>query len=193
MQCLQEIFHTTLEVKKSKFISYLLPFDLFEQTLEQLKKEHPKARHFVYAYRYLNEFEQIVENCSDDGEPKGTSGKPSLAVLAGNNLINTAVITIRYFGGVKLGTGGLVKAYSDSTNLVISHSDLFEYIKQYPKALVVSYAMLSQIEYILQQLHIQITNKDFQNEVKLDLLGTLEQFELLQQQLFLGMELVDAS
>ena len=84
--------------------------------------KHPKARHHVYAYRYLNEYEQIVENSSDDGEPKGTSGKPSLHVLAGHELINTAVIIVRYFGGIKLGTGGLVRAYSDAVNSVINNA-----------------------------------------------------------------------
>ena len=68
-----------------------MPYSLFDEVMIRLKNEHPKARHHVYAYRYLNEFEQIVENSGDDGEPKGTSGKPSLAVLAGNELINTAV------------------------------------------------------------------------------------------------------
>ncbi len=76
-----------LEEKKSKFIAYLTPYDNFDLLMEKIKNEHPKARHYVYAYRYLNEFDQIVENSSDDGEPKGTSGKPSLNVLAGNELI----------------------------------------------------------------------------------------------------------
>ena len=88
---------TTLEIKKSKFIVSLFPYADFNQVMERLKHEHPKARHHVYAYRFLNEFEQIVENSSDDGEPKGTSGRPSLTVLAGHELINSAVIIVRYF------------------------------------------------------------------------------------------------
>ena len=66
------------EIKKSKFISYLFPYSEFENLLNELKKEHTKARHFIYAFRYLNEFEQIIERSSDDAEPKGTAGKPTL-------------------------------------------------------------------------------------------------------------------
>ena len=88
MKFVQKEFSCTFEEKKSKFIAHLMPYDLFDEVMIRLKNEHPKARHHVYAYRYLNEFEQIVENSGDDGEPKGTSGKPSLAVLAGNELIN---------------------------------------------------------------------------------------------------------
>jgi len=69
-----------------------------------LRESHPKARHIVYAYRELNEFEQIVENSSDDGEPKGSSGVPVLNVLRGEDFINVAILVVRYFGGIKLGT-----------------------------------------------------------------------------------------
>ena len=123
-----------------------MPFNEFKNVMQDLKEAHPKARHFVYAYRYLNEFDQIVENCSDDGEPKGTSGKPSLTVLSGNELINTAVIIVRYFGGVKLGTGGLVRAYSASINEVINISELFKYKKLEIIKLKCEYSELSKLE-----------------------------------------------
>lgn len=155
--------HTThtLEVKQSKFIAHLVPYRMYEETLRQLKEEHPKARHFVVAWRYINEFDQVVEHCSDDGEPKGTSGKPTLAVLAGNELINSAVIIVRYFGGTKLGTGGLVRAYSDACNTVIQESKLFPYVKLRKYFFTVGYSDVSLIEYRLQELKIEIDNKEF--------------------------------
>lgn len=151
----------TYEIKRSKFISHLFPYRYFDKILESLKLEHPKARHFVYAFRYLNEFKQIVEGSSDDGEPKGTSGKPTLNVLIGNDLINVGVITVRYFGGIKLGTGGLVKAYSSSTNLVISSSELAEYIEKEKKILKIKYSDISKFEYQLEKLNISILLKEF--------------------------------
>ncbi len=157
-------FSHTIEIKQSKFIAHLVPYSLYEQTLQQLKVEHPKARHFVVAWRYVNEYDQIVEHCSDDGEPKGTSGKPSLAVLAGNELINTAVIVVRYFGGTKLGTGGLVRAYSDACNQVISVSELLSYIKLHCYKFSCAYSDISQIEYKLQNEDIEVNNKDFDAE-----------------------------
>ncbi len=140
MYFIKEEFSQTYEEKKSKFIAYLTPYSLFDSLMKRLRKEHPKARHFVYAYRYLNEFEQIVENSSDDGEPKGTSGKPALNVLAGNELINSAVIIVRYFGGTKLGTGGLVRAYSDAVNLVINSAELLKYEKLQTAIIEVDYS-----------------------------------------------------
>ena len=95
MNYVEDHTHKTLEVKQSKFIAHLIPYSLYQKTLDDLKQEHPKARHFVVASRYINEFDQIVEHCSDDGEPKGTSGKPTLAVLAGQGLINSAFIIVR--------------------------------------------------------------------------------------------------
>lgn len=183
MKFVQKEFSYTYEEKKSKFIAFLVPFESFDIVMNRLKKEHPKARHFVYAYRYLNEFDQIVENSSDDGEPKGTSGKPCLNVLAGNEMINTAVIVVRYFGGVKLGTGGLVRAYGDSVNevMAISHTLLYEKQQQYQIKL--EYSRLSLVEYLLVGCNIKIINKSFQTEVTLFLEGTLEHFEELKDKL----------
>jgi len=165
MQTLNSHFFTTLEVKQSKFIAHLIPYNLYEVTLQKLKAEHPKARHFVTAYRYLNEFHQVVEHSSDDGEPKGTSGKPSLMVLQGQDLINTAVIIVRYFGGTKLGTGGLVRAYSDAVNLVIENAQLVEYKQEVTQTIEMEYSDSRFIDYECEAFGIEITEKSFEQKV----------------------------
>ncbi|MDF1882507.1 YigZ family protein [Sulfurimonas sp. SAG-AH-194-C21] len=161
MKYIKDISSYTLEVKQSKFIAWLTPYDTYKNTLEDLKKEHPKARHFVTAYRYLNEYEQIVEHSSDDGEPKGTSGRPSLMVLQGQKLINTAVIIVRYFGGTKLGTGGLVRAYSDSVNLVINEASVLEYQKDFFTTIEIEYSDIRFIEYECEAFNVSVLEKYF--------------------------------
>ncbi len=160
-----------------------MPFDMFDVVMKKVKDEHPKARHYVYAYRYLNEFEQIVENSSDDGEPKGTSGKPSLAVLAGAEIINSAVIIVRYFGGIKLGTGGLVRAYGDSVNEVIKIAEFKEYQKLITRILICDYTELSKLEYLLNQENINIKNKEFSTQINITIELTNEQFQVLEMKL----------
>lgn len=174
-------FQNTMEIKKSKFIAHLCPYDIFDAIMKRLQEEHPKARHFVYAYRYLNEFDQIVENSSDDGEPKGTSGKPSLKALAGANFINTGVIIVRYFGGTRLGTGGLVRAYSDAVNEVCSIAQTFLYEKLEKNELVVEYGNLSKLEYTINLLEIKIKEKFFDTKVTLVLESTKEKFDELKK------------
>ncbi|QKF82656.1 YigZ family protein [Halarcobacter ebronensis] len=183
MYFVKDEYTQTFEEKKSKFIAYLTPYEKFNELMQRLRQEHPKARHFVYAYRYLNEFDQVVENSSDDGEPKGTSGKPCLNVLAGHEIINSAVITVRYFGGVKLGTGGLVRAYSDAVNKVISSANLIKYEKLERLILTFAYSQLSKVEYLINGLNIIVSNKDFQNSVVLTLQTTKEQKESLLNEL----------
>jgi len=161
MRFVKEHVSQTLEVKQSKFIAHLIAYKDFAQTLAELREEHPKARHFVVAWRYINEFDQVVEHCSDDGEPKGTSGKPTLAVLAGNELINSAVIIVRYFGGTKLGTGGLVRAYSDACNLVIQESKLTPYVKLEKYFFRADYSDISVVEYRLDEHLIEVNEKSF--------------------------------
>ena len=189
MKFVTQEYISTVEIKKSKFIASLFPYNEFDKVMSRLKKEHPKARHHVYAYRYFNEFDQVVENCSDDGEPRGTSGKPSLKVLGGQELINSAVIIVRYFGGVKLGTGGLVRAYSDAVNQVISEAMLSEYLKLEYQHLEVDYSMLSQIEYLLNTFEIEVSQKVFESKVLIYLAATKEQYHQLERDLPVGIEL----
>lgn len=184
MQFIESEFTDTLEIKKSKFITYITSYDKFNSMMIHLKNEHPKARHFVYAYRYLNEFDQVVENSSDDGEPKGTSGKPALSVLTGSELINTAVIVVRYFGGTRLGTGGLVKAYSDAVNLVLKRSILKNYVKLEYKQLFIEYSQLSQIEYLISNVDIKIIDKIFSEKICLKLEASREEYVKLSLELF---------
>ena len=179
MRYVPKHYQATYEIKKSKFIAHIFPYDKFDTIMQQLKKEHTKARHFVYAYQYLNQFEQIVQNCSDDGEPKGTSGKPTLSVLSGAKIINTAIITVRYFGGIKLGTGGLVKAYSDAANLVIKHSTLLPYEKLIQKQLTIHYKELQRIQYLTNKYSITIKQQEFGENINLTLEGSQENFDLL--------------
>jgi uncharacterized YigZ family protein len=167
------------EMKKSKFIAYLMPYKSFKPTIKRLKKQHPKARHFVYATRFLNEFNQIVENSSDDGEPKRTSATPSLNVLRGYEIINTSVVIVRYFGGTLLGTGGLVRAYTNSVNLCLKDANLikFENLKEF--TIEVLYQNLSKVEYQLLNLDIKVKQKLFLNDVILTLFTTFEKFKSL--------------
>jgi uncharacterized YigZ family protein len=120
---------------------------------------------FVKAYRYLNEYNQVVEYSSDDGEPSGTSGKPSLMVLQGHELINVAVIIVRYFGGTKLGTGGLVRAYSDAVNLVVENAELFAYTKEIECSVAFRYADVRLVEYACEKYNIAVKEKSFDIDV----------------------------
>ena len=165
MKYTKSISAITHEVKQSKFIAYLAPYSKYEVMLQKLKAQHPKARHFVTAYRYLNEYNQIVEHSSDDGEPKGTSGKPSLMVLQGQEIINSAVIIVRYFGGTKLGTGGLVRAYSDAVNLVINEVSLVEYKHEIEKTISIEYSDVRFVDYECEIFKIDIVEKSFDTKV----------------------------
>ena len=161
MKYTKDISSNTYEVKQSKFIAHFVPYSLYDATLKTLKSEHPKARHFVTAFRYLNEYDQVVEHSSDDGEPKGTSGKPSLMVLQGQEIINAAVIIVRYFGGTKLGTGGLVRAYSEAVNLVTEDVEFFEYKKETSKTIEIEYGDVRFIDYECELFGISVVEKIF--------------------------------
>lgn len=107
----------TLEIKKSKFIAYYYEVQTKEEAiniLNDLKKEHKKARHIPYAYKIDNDIKK-----SDDKEPSGTSGMPILNIIEKNNLNHILIAVVRYFGGINLGAGGLIRAYSNAAKEVI--------------------------------------------------------------------------
>lgn len=113
---------TLFEEKKSKFYGYMLNCESeaeIKKAIEELRKEHKKATHICYAYRLKSPF---CEKAVDDGEPSGTAGRPILNVLQKKDLQNVCVFVVRYFGGIKLGAGGLVRAYTKTTSLTISEA-----------------------------------------------------------------------
>lgn len=116
---------STLIEKRSRFLAKLIPAiseDEIKNHIDTLKRQHPKASHVCSAFRIGN-LTRVTEGFSDDGEPSGTAGMPMLKTLRHHNLINCAILITRYFGGVKLGTGGLQRAYSHTTAQVIAALD----------------------------------------------------------------------
>jgi len=178
MQTIETSYRCTTEVNRSKFITYLVPMREYDGLQEKLKKENPKANHVVYALRYFNEFEQVVENSSDDGEPKGCAGVPALNVLRGEDLINCAVLIVRYFGGIKLGTGGMARAYTQAVKDVLTVARLQEYKKQIEHTFETSYSDVDKTLYRLKQLDLTNYERDFNvDKVVWKLTGSEEKIE----------------
>lgn len=161
MYCIDSKYTISTEVNRSKFIAHLVPISEYEGLQKKLKNEHPKANHVVYALRYLNEYDQIVENASDDGEPKGCAGVPVLNVLRGEELINSAVLIVRYFGGIKLGTGGMARAYALAVKNVLNQAILVPYEKQEKYTFTTSYSDVDKTLYIFKQLGLVEYEREF--------------------------------
>jgi uncharacterized YigZ family protein len=164
MKTVEKEIISIYEIKKSKFITHLVPISEFEGLQDRLKAQHPKARHVVYALRYLNEFDQIVENLSDDGEPKGSSAQPALNVLRGEEMINVALLIVRYFGGIKLGIGGLVRAYGNATKEVIAEANAIIYEKMLKYSFKTTYSDIQKTEYLLNKCEIIDIKREFLND-----------------------------
>jgi uncharacterized YigZ family protein len=118
------------ETNRSKFIAHLVPAATFKSARSDLKTAHPKASHIAWGIRYLNEQGQVVEDFSDDGEPKGCAGMPILQVMRGNGLVDCAILVVRYFGGIKLGTGGMARAYGEAAKKAVAAATLRDYEKK---------------------------------------------------------------
>jgi len=184
MVTLNAISSDTIEIKGSKFIAFLMPMAMYEEQITSLRSHHPKAVHFVSATRSLNEFDQIVEYSGDDGEPKGTSGKPTLSVLQGHELINAAIITVRYFGGTKLGPGGLVRAYAEAANAAYAQAELLPYEKLFCRDFACEYSNVSIVEYEMTQKAIRCVSKIFgEKGAEFTIEATAEKLELFYEAL----------
>ncbi|WP_299479818.1 YigZ family protein [uncultured Roseibium sp.] len=154
-------FEGFLEDRKSRFLAHLVPIDQFNQRLDELRKEHRKANHIVTAHRQLLDDGRIEESGKDDGEPAGTSGMPTLRVLQGAELINCAVLIVRYFGGTKLGGGGLARAYSGAAQDAISNAELVPFQKIGRKILNATFAASSDLERMIEGLGLTVVTRDY--------------------------------
>ena len=172
---------TEIIEKKSKFIANMYKVENVEQAEEKIKnikKKYFDAKHHCIAYRVQNN-DQLIERFSDDGEPSGTAGAPMLTILQKNNLCNIIVIVTRYFGGILLGTGGLVRAYSDVTINAIKESILVEKVEGVQIKLKTEYANLEIFKYYCKKNNINIVNIDYQEEIIINI-----EFEKSKKELF---------
>ncbi len=156
--------------KKSEFIAQLFPVKTGDEAIaciEAVKKEHRKARHNVYAYIVRD---QNTSRYSDDGEPQGTAGMPVLDVLLKNQLTDICCVVTRYFGGILLGGGGLVRAYSGSTSAAVQNAKIMVMRQCYPIKLTMDYSMYGKVSYVLPNYSVLQQDSDFGNNITLSLL-----------------------
>ncbi|MBZ0309513.1 MAG: YigZ family protein, partial [Anaerolineae bacterium] len=140
--------------------------DEFKQFLQVVRAEMPDATHHVYAFRvgYGN---SVIEGMSDDGEPAGTAGPPTLSVLRGTDIGDITIITTRYFGGTKLGTGGLVRAYTESAQTGLSHLKTRLKIETLTVGIEIPYSLYEQVKRLIHASQGEINDETFTGKVVL--------------------------
>lgn len=153
--------------KRSRFITYcehIQNEDQFKDLLQRLKLQYPDARHFCYGFRF-GPTSSARRGFSDDGEPSGTAGMPILNVIDHSEYSDLAIIVVRYFGGTKLGTGGLARAYSQATKAVLETARWVEFEAQQEIALRCQFSQEHQVRYLVSQLQGEIISSDYKLEV----------------------------
>lgn len=159
----QSPIENQIEIKKSRFITYLFPIkteEEFNDHLAVIRKEHYKANHHCQAF-ILGE-NSMIQRMSDDGEPSGTAGVPMLEVLKQQELTFLMAVVVRYFGGIKLGSGGLIRAYSQAVSEALKHATIVQNINQTMVSLTLSYAQVDPFQYYLNQTTDPVTLIDTQ-------------------------------
>jgi len=172
-------------VVNSRFIATLAPVFSPEEArtfIAHIKKEFADASHNVPAY-IIGGGNTVTEFCSDDGEPSGTSGKPALAVLRGSGLGDAAVVITRYFGGTLLGTGGLVKAYTESTQLVVNAVERGRRVPVHVSMLAIPYNLLERVRLMTTRHNGEVLGEDFAGDITMTLQFPVESFEMFQKEL----------
>jgi uncharacterized YigZ family protein len=154
--------------KKSRFIGYVRHVESEEEALDfvnEIKKKHYDARHNCYAYSIGTE--QPLLRFSDDGEPGGTAGKPILEVITGMELVDVCIVVTRYFGGTLLGTGGLVRAYTEASKACVAATNVVTKKMVTPVSITTNYTDLGKIQYLLGNEEIEIKDSLYEEDVVL--------------------------
>lgn len=161
MYNIKENIENTIVINKSKFITYLIKINNEEEVLNSLKyikEKYKDATHYCYSYITGN-----IKRFNDDGEPSGTAGMPILNVLENNQLTNVLCVVVRYFGGIKLGAGGLVRAYTKSVTEALKNTSIIEIKSGFKITIEFDYEILKYIENLLKDTII--LNKDFKDKI----------------------------
>lgn len=167
------------EIKKSRFITYLQATEGLEQAKafwQQLKQQHPNARHHCWATvaGRPNDSQQL--GFSDDGEPSGTAGKPMLNILLGSGIGEISAVVVRYYGGIQLGTGGLVRAYGNGVQQALKLLNTIEKIERQVFALSCDYGQINLVQQLLKLHQVEIIEQQFAQRIELQLGISAEQF-----------------
>ncbi len=174
-----------IKIKGSKFIGrtfFCTTNDEAEQQLEQLRKKFYDATHHCYAYR-VGLGNNAKFRYSDDGEPNGTAGKPIYDRILGNALTDLMIVVTRYYGGTKLGTGGLTHAYSDSSGEVIKKAGIITKYLTKVINIKTNFSDYSSVERMIHQFEGKTINSDFSDTVKLEIELRLSKIEILKNEL----------
>lgn len=168
-----------IQVVNSRFIATAAPVFSVEEArafIQEIRHEFSDASHNVPAF-LVGYGQSVTAHCSDDGEPSGTAGRPALTVLQGSGLGDIAVVVTRYFGGTKLGTGGLVRAYTDAVKAVLENMHLAEKVPTYSVMLVIPYNLYDQTKLLIQEYGGKILDEEFAAEVTISIQFLVENFE----------------
>ncbi|MFA6041686.1 MAG: YigZ family protein [Methylophilus sp.] len=168
MRTLSQTGHADQTVNKSRFIAIATSCETEREVaafLRAFASKHPTAHHLAYAYRIKTD-DGIIPRFSDAGEPSGTAGKPILQILDGQNLINIAVAVIRYYGGINLGTGGLVKAYGGTAKLALEQAGFEPYIEMQQIEITTTYKRVDELTREVAKLKGQVLDKAFATDVR---------------------------
>lgn len=170
--------------KRSRFIATVRPVETEEEAdlfWDEMKKKYYDARHNCFAFQIKGK--PPIVRSSDDGEPSGTAGKPMLEVITGMELYNIAVVVTRYFGGTLLGTGGLVRAYTNATKEGILHSQIIEKKRVSKIEVLTDYQDMGKIQYLLGNEQIHTLTIDYTEHVKLTILVPVNSVDKIKKQL----------
>jgi uncharacterized YigZ family protein len=174
-----------IEVKKSRFIATAAPVFNVEEAkafIGRIKREFSDASHNVPAF-LVGFGSAVTAHCSDDGEPKGTAGRPILTVLQGSGLGDVALVVTRYFGGTKLGTGGLVRAYTDAAKAVLDVLPRAEKVPTHTVLTAVPYPLLERVRLLIGGYDGRILEEAFAADITLTAQFTVQQFPAFQDAL----------
>ena len=169
-QTLKHAVTTRLEIKKSDFITYAYPVTSREQAMfhvEQLSQKYADARHHCWAYIIGDPNNTTSAGIDDDGEPNGTAGRPILNVLQHKSIGNVIVIVVRYFGGIKLGAGGLTRAYAGSAQAAVDEMILLPYVPMTQVQILAEFATEAQCRYVVESLNGSIDDVTYSKQVTL--------------------------
>lgn len=169
--------------KKSEFIGYIAPVKTNDEAvafINEIKAMHRKARHNVYAYILR---EDNISRYSDDGEPQGTAGVPVLEVLQKRGLTDVCVVVTRYFGGILLGGGGLLRAYSHAASIACNAAHIMDMRLCHRLTIKTDYNLYGKINYILPNFDVITVNCDFADAVTLEILVMSDKLEALRKEL----------